>query len=106
MVAEKTKVASFRATVRSGPDSMTVSGSLVSTAGLNQGSAPMAAKAAMDLSEVSIRRSSFTPSVVAAGATVESYTTASIPDSVPLEGLAGGVHPGRLDTGLTSCCSG
>jgi len=73
-------LASLSGTVLSGPDSMIVSGRVVSTSGLNHGSAPMAEKAAIDSSDVSILRSSLAPSAVVAGATVESYTTASIPD--------------------------
>ena len=65
-------MASWLATVLAGPESMTVSGRVFSTAGLNQSSAPMAAKAAIDWSELSIRQSSPAPSGVGAGAWVES----------------------------------
>ena len=71
-MAEKANVASWLGTVLAGPESMTVSGRVVSTAGLNQSSLPMAAKAAIDWSELSMRQSSPVPSAVAAGACVES----------------------------------
>ena len=71
-VAEKAKVASWLGTVLSGPESMMVSGRVVSTSGLNQSSPAMAAKAAIDSSELSIRRSSPGWSGEAAGASVES----------------------------------
>ena len=65
-------MASWLAAVRSGPESMVVSGRVVSTAGLNQGSPAMAAKAAIASSELSIRQSSPTVSDLAGGAWVES----------------------------------
>ena len=55
--AEKVKLAVRLATVFSGPESMTVSGSVVSTVGLNHGSAPMEAKADSEESELSMRQS-------------------------------------------------
>ncbi len=54
---EKEKVASREAVAPSGPSSMAVSGSVVFTWGLNQGSAPMSLKAWRAESEVSIRQS-------------------------------------------------
>ena len=70
--AEKAKLASWLGTVLAGPESMAVSGSVVSTGGLNQSSAPMVAKAAMESSELSILQSSPAPSGVGGGPCVES----------------------------------